>query len=140
MAEFSTHGLDDLMLDLEAIAEIPEDIQDEMLMAMAEVTAEGQRKKARAYGVKDTGLTIRKIKPGKIKVKNGIRMIHVTPTGTRKRGEKRVRNAEIAFVNEFGTRDQKARPFVRDGNAASATESTAAALEIYDRFLQSKNL
>lgn len=140
MAEFSARGLDELMLDLAAIAEIPEDVQDEMLISMAEIVAAAQRKKARAYGVQDSGLTIRKIKPGKIKMKKGVRTIYVTPTGTRKRGEQRVRNAEIAFVNEYGTTSQKARPFVRDGNAASAAESTAAAFEIYDRFLQSKNL
>lgn len=140
MAEFSASGLDELMLDLAAIAEIPEDVQDEMLISMAEIVAAAQRKKARAYGVQDYGLTIRKIKPGKIKMKKGVRTIYVTPTGTRKRGEQRVRNAEIAFVNEYGTTSQKARPFVRDGNEASAAESTAAALEIYDRFLQSKNL
>ena len=142
MAKLSCHGLDDLELDMKAIAELPVEVQDEMLNAMADVTAEGQKRKAKAYGVEapDSGLTIKSIKKGKIKFHKGHRVIYVTPSGTRKRGKKRVRNAEIAFVNEFGKKGQKARPFVRDGNEATAKESTEAGTEVYDRYLRSKNL
>ena len=140
MAKLSCHGLDDLELDMKAIAELPVDVQDEMLNAMADVTVEGQKRKAKAYGVERTGMTIKSIKKGKVKTRKGHRVIYVTPSGTRKRGKKRVRNAEIAFVNEFGKKGQKARPFVRDGNEATAKESTEAGLNVYDRHLRSKNL
>lgn len=140
MAEFSSHGIDDLLLDMQQIEEIPENVQDEMLNAMADVTAREQQKKALAYGVQDTGITIRSIKKGKVKLRKGVRVIYITPTGTRKRGRNRVRNAEIAFVNEFGTDGQKARPFVRDGNAASAEQATQAATDVHERWLRSKNL
>lgn len=143
MAELTSHGMDELILSLEEIASIPVDVQDEMLLAQAEVTAEAQRKSARTYGVQDSGLTISKIKPGKLKWVKGVRTIYVTPTGTRIRGKKnpnKVRNAEIAFVNEYGTRRQKARPFIKSGNEMSAEAATQAAMEVYDRFLQSKDL
>lgn len=140
MAKLSCHGLDDLELDMKAIAELPLEVQDEMLNAMADVTVEGQKRKAKAYGVEKTGLTIKSIKKGKVKTRKGQRVIYVTPTGTRKRGKRRVRNAEIAYVNEFGTRVHKARPFVRDGNEATAKASTEAGLNVYDRHLRSKNL
>lgn len=150
MARLSSHGLDELQLDLKTIATLPVSVQDEMLTAMAKVTAEAQRQKAKAYGVQapGSGKTIKSIKPGKVKIdKYGRREIFVTPVGTRERGgkrkgtkSKRVRNAEIAFVNEYGKKNQKARPFVRDGNEASAAASTEAAFQIYDRFLQSNNL
>ena len=92
-------------------------------------------------GVEDTGLTIRAIKKGKVKIKkDGSRVIYIYPSGTRERGEKRIRNAEIAFINEFGKKGQKARPFVRTANEKSAEATTQAAADVYDRFLKSKNL
>ena len=144
MVELSYHGLDDLQMDLKTIASIPVEVQDEMLSAAAKQTAEAQRRKAIAYRVKDTGKTIKNIKPGKVKTdKHGQRVVYVTVAGTRKRGKlniRKTRNAEIAFINEYGKKGQKARSFVRDGNAASAKASTEAALEVYDHFLTSNNL
>ena len=142
MAEVSFSGLDELMLDMQAIAELPEDVQDEMLNAQADVVVKAQREQAEVMGVHapNSGLTIRSIKKGKVKLKKGVRVIYVTPTGTRKRGKKRVRNAEIAFVNEYGKKRQKARPFIRTANEKSAEATTQAAMDVYDRFLKSKNL
>ena len=142
MAELASHGLDELMLSLEEIAEIPVDVQDEMLLAQAEITAEAQRQAARTYNVQDTGLMINSIKPGELKWVEGVRTIYITSSGTRIRGKnhKKIRNAEIAFLNEYGTRHQKARPFIQKGNEMSAKAATTAAMEVYDRFLQSKDL
>lgn len=140
MAGFSFSGLDELMLDMQAVAELPEDVQEEMLNAQADVVVKAQQEQARVMGVDQTGLTIRSIKKGKVKVKKGVRVIYITPTGTRKRGEKRVRNAEIAFVNEYGKKKQKARPFIRTANEKSAQAATEAAAAVYDRYLKSKNL
>lgn len=143
MAELASHGLDELMLSLEEIAQIPVEVQDEMLLAQAEITAEAQRSAARTYNVQDSGLMISKIKPGKLKWVKGVRTIYITPTGTRVRGKKnpkKVRNAEIAFINEYGTRRQRSRPFIQKGNETSAEAATKAAMEVYDRFLQSKDL
>lgn len=142
MADFSFHGLDELMLDLQQIAELPEDVQDEMLNAQADVVVAAQRAEAEAMGVHapGSGLVIKSIKKGKVKVRKGVRAIYVTPTGTRKRGNTRVRNAEIAFINEYGKKKQKARPFIRTANEKSAESATRAAAEVYDRYLKSKDL
>lgn len=140
MAQFHFSGLDELMLDLEDVANLPEDVHDEMLNAMADVTVDAQKRAGRALGVEETGLTLRSIKKSKIKVQSGQRVVYITPTGTRLRGTKRIRNAEIAFVNEYGKRGQKARPFIRTGNEQSAEEATRAAAEVYDRYLKTKNL
>ena len=143
MAEFSCNGLDDLMLSLQEIAAIPEEVQDEMLRAGAEVVAQAQREKVRAYGIYD-GSSPRhvadSIKPGKVKLKKGQRIIYVSPTGSRRRGKTVTRNSEILFVNEYGRRGQKARPAVRDANEASAEATTAAQAEVYDKYLRSKDL
>ena len=69
--------------------------------------------------------------------------ISVYPQGSRTRGRYKkstTRNAEIAFVNEYGKRGQKARPFIRDANAESESKMEKAAFRIYDNYLKSKNL
>ncbi len=140
MAEIGFSGLDELMLSMEEIAQIPDEVQDAMLNAQADVVTAAQKAKARAYGVQDTGLVISSIKKGKPKRKKGVRVIYITPSGTRRRGKQTVRNAEIAFINEYGTKRQRARPFIRDANEACAEATTQAGFEVYDKWLKSKNL
>lgn len=143
MAEFSCNGLDDLMLSLQEIAAIPEEVQDEMLQAGANVVAQAQREKVKAYGIYD-GSSPRHvadtIKPGRVKLKKGQRVIYVTPTGSRRRGKSVTRNAEILFVNEYGKRGQKARPAIRDANEACAEQMVSAQMAVYDKHLRSKDL
>lgn len=141
MAEFSCSGLDEFMLSMQEIAELPDEVVDEMLNAQADVVVEAQRRQGKAMGVHRTGITIKSIKKSKIKLrKDGTRAIYVSPMGTRKRGNKRVRNAEIGFVTEFGTRKQKAKPFIKTANEKSAAETTAAGAEVHHRWLESKGL
>lgn len=141
MAEFKAVGLDELALSLQEIAEIPEDIQDEMLRAQGNIVAQAQRESAQRYGIQRTGTLIRSIKPGKVKLdKHGSRVLYVTPVGSRVRGGKKTTNAEIAFLNEYGTRGQRARPFMRDANERSAEAATQAAADIYYRWQDSRGL
>ena len=140
MAEIGFVGLDDLILSMEEIAQIPDEVQDAMLNAQADVVTAAQKARARAYGVQDTGLVISSIKKGKPKRKKGVRVIYITPSGTRRRGKQTVRKAEIAFLNEYGDRRQRARPFIRDANEACAEATTQAGFEVYDKWLKSKNL
>ena len=141
MAEFKAVGLDELALSLQEIAEIPEDIQDEMLRTQGNIVAQAQRESAQRYGIQRTGILIRSIKPGKVKLdKHGSRVLYVTPVGSRVRGGKKTTNAEIAFLNEYGTRGQRARPFMRDANERSAEAATQAAADIYYRWQESRGL
>ncbi len=146
MAELSFSGLDELILSMQEVAEIPDNVQDEMLNAGADVVVRAQQQAAQSMGVQDTGLTISKIKKTKVKVKSGKRVIYIYPQGTRVRGKGengkpvRVRNAEIAFINEYGTRRQAARPFVLQGNETSAEETTQAQATVYYRWLETKGL
>lgn len=139
-------GLDGLCLSMSEIAEIPDDVQDAMLNAQADVAIPAQQAKARSYGVVDTGLVVSSIKKSKVKIGKNGRCIFVYPQGSRIRGsgkkkpKKRIRNAEIAFLAEYGQRKQKARPFIRDANESCAEQTTQAAAKIYDSWLKSKNL
>ena len=140
MAEFGVTGLDELILSMQEIAQIPDDVVDDILNAQADVTVEAQKAAGRQLGVEDTGITLQKLKKGRIKLRKGQRVLYITPTGSRKRGKTRTRNAEIAFINEFGKKGQKARPFIKLGNEKSAEAATAAGFRVYDRWLKSKNL
>lgn len=142
MASFSYTGLDDFILSMEEVANLPDDVIDEMLNAQADILVEAQRRECMAMGVhsKGGGQTLKAIKKGDIKNEKGQRVIHVYPSGTRQRGKKRVRNGEIAFINEYGKKGQKARPFIRVANEKSAGQTTQAGREVYENFLKTKNL
>lgn len=152
MAEISFKGLDEFSLSLKEIAELPDAVIDEMLNAGADVAVAAQRREAEKLGKLggyrndgqtidwSTGETARSIKKGRVKTKDGHRVIYVTPTGSRERGKTTVRNAEIAFLNEYGSRTINARGFLRKANEDCAEEYTAAQLAVYNRYLESKNL
>lgn len=137
MATFDCNGIDDLMLSMAEIAAVPEDIQDEMLNAQAAVVERAQKSKGEAYGVHRTGVTLGSIKRTKIKSGKDGRGLYVYPQGKNADGN---RNAEVAFLNEFGKKGQPARPFINDANETSEAETTKAAFDVYDKWLKSKNL
>ena len=146
MPEFKSFGLDELMLSLEEIAAIPEEVQDEILNAQADITLKAQQESILTHGIYDRDNkgrhvvdSLKKSRPKRRK-KDGVRVVNITPSGSRRRGNTVTRNAEILFVNEYGRKDQKARPAIREANEKSADRSTQAALEIYDRWLRSKEL
>ena len=123
------------------IAELPDEVVLEMLVAEAEVIAPAQEAEARAMlsGEYSTGETAQSISyDKKLKKTADGRAIYVYPKGTRKHGNKR-RAAEVAFVDEFGKQGQPARPFIQTANEKAADPATDAAARVYDDFLKSKN-
>lgn len=138
MAEFDVSGLDDLMLSLQDVADLPETVQDAMLDAQANVVLQAQQSAAQA--IADTGQTARSLRKSKPRTRKGVRSISIAFAGSRKRGDTTTRNAEIAFVNEYGKKGVPARNFIRKANEQSAAASTQAAASVYDQYLQSKGL
>lgn len=140
MAKLSVNGLDDLMLSLKEIASIPDDVAADMLGAEAEIVEQYQLGSASTMlrGPYSTGQTAASIGRTEVKKKaGGIRQMYVYPQG---KNDKGVRNAEVAYINEYGKRGQPARPFIAVANEAAATPAVEAAAQIYDEFLKSKNL
>lgn len=140
MAKLSVNGLDDLILSLEDVAAIPDDVAAAMLEAEAQVVEEYQIGSAAAMlqGPYSTGQTAASIgRTGMKKGRTGARQMYVYPQGVNDKGE---RNAAVAFINEYGKRDQPARPFIAMANAVAAGPAAAEAEKIYDAFLKSKNL
>lgn len=143
MAKVEFKGIDELMLSMQEVAALPDEVVDAMLDARADVVVAAQRESAKRMlvGPYAKGDTEKSIKKGKPKLRGGHRVLYVTPTGSRKRGRaKAVRNAEVAFINEYGTRKIPARNFIRTANESCADAATAAEFEVYSRYLEEKGL
>ena len=140
MASFNTFGLDSFELSMREIAEIPTSVQDKMLNAQADVVLNAQRMSGESMGVRDTGVMLEKIDKTAVKTAKSGRVIHVYPKGSRKRGAISTRNAEIAFIAEYGKNGQAARPFIKHANESSEEETTAAAAAVLDEWYKSKDL
>lgn len=116
---------------------VPDSILDGMLEAQGYIYADAQQAALESYGVRDTGRVISSVgvSPVKRLKKNGTRYITISPQGERRRGRITTRNAEIAFVSEYGKRGQPARPAIRTANERAAAEATAVAEEIYGEWI-----
>lgn len=138
MAMLSVNGLDELSMDMDAFSELPDSVMENMLLAEAEVIEKAQKRVGKAYGVHRTGVTLESITHSRMKVtRYGGRAIHVYPGARNSDGN---RNAEIAFINEYGKRGQPARPFIRDANEESADEAVAKAETVFNDWMKKCNL
>ena len=145
MAEFRADGLDRLIFSMAEVASMPVELQDEILNAGADVLAPVLQAKVRQYGIYDMDNTSTRhvadsIQKSKPKTKKGVRVIYITPKGSRKRGKTTTRNAEILFVNEFGKRGQQGRPAIRDAVELTADRVAEAELEVWDNYLKEHDL
>ena len=168
MARFNAQGIEGLELTLQELAELPDEVVEEMLDAAAEVTVRAHKKEIRTLGLVDTGKLAGSIKAVKKagSAKNDFkRHVLVYPAGkhgTRKRKKvtktyknsksgrtytvggdtKDVTNSEVGFIHEFGApkRGIPAKQWMRKANEKCAPEVEAAEFAVYDRYLKSINL
>ena len=123
MASFEVYGFDDLEDALRKITDIPDGVIFEALDGMAEVAEAKIKSQGETMGVRDPESDVHILdklyskKPKRTDF-GGFKLISFR--GTRLRGKTRSRNAEIAFVNEYGKRGQPARPFI--GTALAQNE------------------
>lgn len=115
MATLDVYGFDDLDSVFRDIADIPWEVTKDALQQMGAVMVEKVKREGESMGIRDPESDVHvldKIALAKAKKTEGGGIQAVTFKGTRRRGRTRVRNAEIAFINEFGKRGQPARPFM----------------------------
>lgn len=137
MGSAATIGLDDLISDFAALAELPDSVIDAMLTAEADVIEPEQHRTAKGMGVYRTGVTEGSIKRTKIKSGKGGRYLSIYPQGKNSDGNP---NAEVGFLNEFGKKGQPARPFIDTANKNKTDQAVGEAEKVYNAFVDSKNL
>lgn len=135
MANFTVHGLDELYEATAKAKEIPRDVTENILTKMGRVLEFWVQKRALARHIWDTGEVLRSIQLGKAKVSREGGSIAVTFKGSRKRGKTTTRNAEIAFINEFGKKGQDGRPFVKEAREMGEKEAEAAGQDALNSWL-----
>lgn len=144
MGSLKTDGIDALSLDLSELAYLPDRVVADMLQAEADVILSAQRAEIESQwkGPYSLGISAKSIRKGSVKKGKDGYSISIYPQGSRKRGKKTVRNAEIAFINEYGApkRNIRARPALKSAIARKEDEAAAAGEKVYQAYLDSKNL
>lgn len=118
MATLKLYGFDELNEAFNRISDIPPNVTSEALTAMGSVAAEKIKSTGESMDVKDPESNVHildtiTLKNPKITADGGY--VDISFEGSRMRGKESTRNNEIAFVNEYGKKGQKARPFVGTG-------------------------
>ena len=131
----TVNGLD-LTLDAFAdIAEMPDEIAEEILNEQADIVIRETTRTGRSMGVHRTGDTLGSLKKSRPAHLNGTHSIKVEFAGKNRHGE---RNATVAFINEYGKTNQPARPFVSTALEKADAEIQNAAENAVDKYLKKK--
>lgn len=115
MARLNTFGLDELQDAMKHISKLSDAVKTEMLDSMAKVAKEKVKETGESMGVRDPNSSVHildNITTTKPKLTASGGTEDITFSGTRPNGKKRLRNAEIAFIQEYGRRNAPARPFI----------------------------
>ncbi|MPM44832.1 hypothetical protein SDC9_91514 [bioreactor metagenome] len=138
MARFQSKGIDELIKLLDPNDIAGDEILDAMLVAGASVMKKYWIQGIRAAGHIDTGDMLNSVgfsaKPRK---KDGVRSISIYPRGT---DEKGVRNAQKAFVLNYGTSKIAGSHFVDAAERAAQSEIEKAMNDVYEEKLREKGL
>ncbi len=144
MGRLTVNGLDALSDDFAALARLPDKVVEDILDAEADVILPAQREEIEKQwrGPYSMGISSKSIKKGKVKKSKDGRSLTIYPQGTRKRGGRTTRNAEIAFINEYGApgRHIAARPAIDAANKKKESEAVDAGERVYNAYLDSRNL
>ena len=141
MASFELYGFEDLNDALRKISNIPDRVIFDALDDMAEVAEAKIKSQGETMGVRDPESNehiLDKIYSKKAKRTDfgGYKLISFR--GSRTRNGRKTRNAEIAFVNEYGKRSQPARPFIGTALAQNEQAITDPAEKIIGDWIETE--
>lgn len=168
MADFNTTGFEGLSLGLEELADLPENVLQDMLEAKGEVVRTAQVQKIKEMGLVEShqleeSITVNK----KMRVNRDYdgmqRFITVYPAGIRRnrdgtdqtaiykfkkrrRGKtesvRAVSNTDVAFIAEFGAPRKGLVPkqWMRLANEEAADDAAQAAMRVYEEWLDTLDL
>lgn len=132
MAKFNVTGLELVIKDMHRMGEQSGAVAQEMLQDGASVVVDAWQTAIQSHGHVDTGAMMRAVRPTKIKSAGDMLTITVYPQGKDKRG---VRNAEKAFIKNFGRRHEHGSGFVTKAENAAEAPAQAAMEAVWDRFI-----
>lgn len=117
MARFDTSGLDSVLAKLQQMGELTGTVAQEMLTAGAEIVKNEWRESAERHGHRDTGNMIDSIGyPKRVQNANDVLYVDIYPQGKDAKG---VRNAEKAFILNYGTSKKPASHWIDDADGRS---------------------
>lgn len=141
MPRLDLSGYDELVAAFDKLSNVPEETQIKALSAMEEVAAIKIKESGESYGVRDPESPVHvldSIKINKPKKTDSGGYADVTFSGTRTRSGTQVRNAEIAFINEYGKTNQQARPFVGEAMNKNADAIARAGADIIADWIENE--
>lgn len=135
---FTTIGADALARVLREIADIPQDVQGEIVDAMADIVKDAQVFTAGTMlqGPYYQGDVAASVTKSRIKKRKSGPYVDIEFKGMAHGN----RIAEIAFINEYGKKSQPARPFIKTANELSDGPSAKAGADVYDAWLKTKGV
>lgn len=122
MARFDCSGIEQIIAEMERLGEDIGPLADDMLMEGAEIVADEWKKSADRHRLVDTEQMRDSIgypkKPERI---GDIRSIDIYPQGRRKTktGKPGPRNAEVAFIKNYGAKGKDATHFIDEADEIS---------------------
>lgn len=142
MASFSVSGLDELYESISKATKVPDNVMTKVVLTMGEIIRAAQARLADVIlrGPFTTGTTAKSVHLGKAKREGNGAKVSITFKGVRARFNTVTRNAAIAFINEFGKRGQKGRPFIKKANEENADEANEAGARVFFDWLSSIGL
>lgn len=140
MATLMTEGLNEFSLSLGQIAKLPDSVVGEMLERGGTVIMNAQKNAA----PKRTGKLASSIKLGKMRRTYDSAAIEIKPEGVHHKPKhgKAVRNAEVAFILEYGAKGRNIAPrqWMEKANEGATDQAIAAEEKVYDDWLRQNNL
>ena len=139
MARFDTTGLDKLISEMQKMGETSGAIAEAMVTAASVEIRDCWRESADKHGHVDTGAMIESIGfPQPVKRMGDILYRDIYPQGKDKRGRKKaVRNAEKAFILNYGTSTIKPSHWVDEAEDAAGDRVQSRLESIWDQYLES---
>lgn len=139
MATLELNGFDSLEDAFRRISEIPWEVTESALDSMASVAADKIRSTGQSMGVRDQESNVHildNIVTKKAKQTDSGGTEDITFKGSRTRHGVSTRNAEIAFINEYGKRNQPARPFIGEAMTKNENEIWAQAENVVGDWIE----
>ena len=138
MADFVTSGFSEIEKQISELGDAVSDVADQMLLEGAAEMVNAWKDSAQRFGHVETGDMINSISyPRQPKTSGGVKTIDISPQGKDRKG---VRNAEKAFLLNYGTSSIPATHWVDNAEERGGPAAQAKMEEVFNRKMAEKGL